>query len=100
MAGIADKAVTDAGLRHEDIDWLVPHQANMRIIQAVAKTMDIGMEKVVTNIETTGNTTAASIPLALHEAVSDGRIKDGDNVLFASFGAGLTWGASVVRWGR
>jgi 3-oxoacyl-[acyl-carrier-protein] synthase-3 len=72
----------------------------MRIIQAVAKTMDIGMEKVVTNIETTGNTTAASIPLALHEAVSDGRIKDGDNVLFASFGAGLTWGASVVRWGR
>lgn len=100
MAGIADKAVTDAGLRHEDIDWLVPHQANMRIIQAVAKTMDLGMEKVVTNIENTGNTTAASIPLALHEAVSDGRIKDGDNVLFASFGAGLTWGATVVRWGR
>ena len=100
MAGIAAKAVADAGLRSADIDWFVPHQANMRIIQAVAKTMDMPMERVVSNIETTGNTTAASIPLALHEAVADGRIEDGDNVLFGSFGAGLTWGAAVVRWGR
>ena len=100
MAGIAAKAVADAGLKPSDIDWFVPHQANMRIIQAVAKTMDVPMERVVTNIETTGNTTAAAIPLALHEAVADGRVKDGDNVLFGSFGAGLTWGAAVVRWGR
>lgn len=100
MAGIAVKAVADAGLAPSDIDWFVPHQANMRIIQAVAKTMDVPMERVVSNIENTGNTTAASIPLALHEAVSDGRIRPGDNVLFGSFGAGLTWGAAVVRWGR
>ena len=100
MAGVAAKAVADAGLKPSDIDWFVPHQANLRIIQAVAKTMDVPMDRVVTNIETTGNTTAASIPLALHEAVADGRIKDGDNVLFGSFGAGLTWGAAVVRWGR
>ena len=100
MAGIAAKAVADAGLRPSDVDWFVPHQANMRIIQAVAKTMELPPERVVVNIERTGNTTAASIPLALHEAVADGRIKDGDNVLFGSFGAGLTWGAAVVRWGR
>lgn len=100
MSGIAAKAVADAGLKPADIDWFVPHQANIRIIQAVAKTMDVPMERVVSNIETTGNTTAASIPLALHDAVRDGRIKDGDNVLFGSFGAGLTWGAAVVRWGR
>ena len=100
MAGVAAKAVADAGLRPADIDWFVPHQANMRIIQAVAKTMEVPMDRVVTNIETTGNTTAASIPLALHDAVSDGRIQPGDNVLFGSFGAGLTWAAAVIRWGR
>ncbi|MBQ9726933.1 MAG: ketoacyl-ACP synthase III [Kiritimatiellae bacterium] len=100
MAGIAAKAVADAGLEPSDIDWFVPHQANMRIIQAVAKTMDMPADRVVVNIENTGNTTAASIPLALHDAVADGRIKPGDNVLFGSFGAGLTWGAAVVRWGR
>ena len=100
MAGVAAKAVADAGLRPADIDWFVPHQANMRIIQAVAKTMEVPMDRVVTNIENTGNTTAASIPLALHDAVSDGRIQPGDNVLFGSFGAGLTWAAAVIRWGR
>lgn len=100
MAGIAAKAVADAGLTPADIDWIVPHQANMRIIQAVAKSMDVPMERVVTNIETTGNTTAASIPAALDEAVRDGRIRPGQNVLFVAFGAGLTWAASVVRWGR
>ena len=61
---------------------------------------EVPMDRVVTNIENTGNTTAASIPLALHDAVSDGRIKPGDNVLFGSFGAGLTWAAAVIRWGR
>ena len=100
MAGVAAQAVADAGLRPDDIDWFVPHQANMRIIQAVAKTMEVPMDRVVTNIENTGNTTAASIPLALHDAVSDGRIQPGDNVLFGSFGAGLTWAAAVIRWGR
>lgn len=100
MAGVALRAVEEAGLKPADVDWIVPHQANIRIIQAVAKTMDAPMEKVVATIERTGNTTAASIPLALDEAVRDGRIKPGDNVLFVAFGAGLTWAASVVRWGR
>jgi len=100
MASVALKAVADAGLSPADIDWIVPHQANIRIIQAVAKALDAPMEKVVTNIETTGNTTAASIPVALDAAVRDGRVKPGQNVLFAAFGAGLTWAASVVRFGR
>lgn len=100
MASIAEKAVAAAGLRPGDIDWIVPHQANIRIISAVAKTMSAPPEKVVANIETTGNTTAGSIPIALDEAVRDGRVKPGDNVLFVAFGAGLTWAASVVRWGR
>ncbi len=99
MAGIAARAVKEAGLSTSDIDWIVPHQANMRIIQAVAKSMDAPMEKVVANIERTGNTTAASIPVALDEAVRDGRIRPGHNVLFVAFGAGLTWAAGVVRWG-
>ena len=100
MASIAEKAVAAAGLRPGDIDWIVPHQANIRIISAVAKTMSAPPEKVVANIDTTGNTTAGSIPIALDEAVRDGRVKPGDNVLFVAFGAGLTWAASVVRWGR
>lgn len=99
MANIAGKAIAEAGLKPSDIDWIVPHQANIRIIQAVAKSLDTPMEKVVSTIESTGNTTAASIPVALDLAVADGRIKAGDNVLFVAFGAGLTWGASVVRWG-
>ena len=100
MAAIAEKAIADAGLAPGDIDWIVPHQANIRIVQAVAKSMSAPMEKVVSTIEHTGNTTAASIPVALAGAVADGRIKPGQNVLFVAFGAGLTWGASVVRWGR
>ena len=99
MAAVALKAVEDAGLTPADIDWIVPHQANIRIIQAVAKSLDAPMEKVVSTIETTGNTTAASIPVALDAAVRDGRIKPGQNVLFAAFGAGLTWAAAVVRFG-
>ena len=100
MAAIAEKAVADAGLAPGDIDWIIPHQANIRIIQAVAKSMNAPMEKVVSTIETTGNTTAASIPVALDAAVRDGRVKPGQNLLFVAFGAGLTWGATVVRWGR
>lgn len=99
MAAIAEKAIADAGLTPADIDWIVPHQANQRIIQAVAKSLDAPMEKVVSTIEHTGNTTAASIPVALDEAVRDGRIKPGQTVLVVAFGAGLTWGASVIRWG-
>lgn len=81
-----------------DVALLVPHQANMRINEYVGKTMGFPPEKVVHNIQRYGNTTAASIPIALHEAAQEGRIKEGDLVLLAAFGAGLTWGATLVRW--
>lgn len=97
MVQIAEQAIEKAGLTTADIDWIVPHQANMRIIQTAAKNLGIPPEKTVNTIEDTGNTTAGSIPIALHQGVSDGRIKKGDIVLFAAFGAGLTWGATVVR---
>lgn len=97
MVSIAERAIKEAGLTPEDIDWIVPHQANMRIIATAAKNLGITFEKTVNTIEDTGNTTAASIPIALHSGVADGRIKPGDTVLFAAFGAGLTWGAAVVR---
>jgi 3-oxoacyl-[acyl-carrier-protein] synthase-3 len=98
MSDVATKAVKAAGLELSDINWLVPHQANTRIIDAVGRQLGIDSSKVVVNIHKVGNTTAASIPLALKEAVTDGRIKKGDNILIVAFGAGLTWGSSVFRW--
>jgi 3-oxoacyl-[acyl-carrier-protein] synthase-3 len=91
-------ALERAGLSLADIDLFVPHQANARIIGAAAKRMGLPDEKVMLNIERVANTTAASIPLALHEAVNEGRVKEGSIVLLASFGSGLTWGAAVIRW--
>ena len=81
-----------------EVDWLIPHQANIRIIQAIGKRLSLPMEKVIVNIDRYGNTSAASIPIALDEAVRDGRIKDGDMIAMVAFGGGLTWAASVVRW--
>ena len=78
----------------------MPHQANLRIIEAAAKRLKIPQERTVTNIERYGNTSSASIPLALFEAVEDGRVKDGDLVLCAGVGAGLTWGSVLIRWGQ
>ena len=92
------RALTDSGLALEEIDLFIPHQANMRILQLAAERAGFPEEKVVFNIQKTGNTVAASIPLALHQAVLDGRVKDGDHILFASFGAGLTWASSVLKW--
>ena len=86
-------------LKPEDIDLVVPHQANIRIIETLAKRLNAPMEKVMVNIEKYGNTSAATVPVALCEALGQGRIKPGDNVLAAAFGAGLTWGAFLVRWG-
>ena len=94
----AQKALDRAGLSLEDVDLFVPHQANARIIGAAAKRLGLPEDKVMLNIERVANTTAASIPLALHEAVSEGRIREGNTVLLASFGSGLTWGAAVIRW--
>jgi 3-oxoacyl-[acyl-carrier-protein] synthase III len=88
-----------AGVALEDVDLLIPHQANVRIIDATARRLGIDESKVYVNIHSYGNTSAATIPVALSEAVEEGRIKPGDNIVFAAFGAGLSWGSAVYRWG-
>ena len=98
MSDIVTDVIEHNKIKPQDIDWLVPHQANIRIIEATAKKLDMGMDRVVVTIERHGNTSAASIPLALCEAVSDGRIKKGDLILMEALGAGLTWGAALVRF--
>jgi 3-oxoacyl-[acyl-carrier-protein] synthase-3 len=86
------------GLKPADVDWFIPHQANQRIIDAVGARLGIDAARCYVNIDRYGNTSAASIPIALDEAVREGKVKEGDVVLMAAFGAGLTWAASVVRW--
>ena len=88
----------DAGVTAADIDWFVPHQANRRIIDASADKLGIPRDKVVVTVDRHGNTSAASIPLALDAAVSDGRIKPGDLVMIEAMGGGFTWGAALIRW--
>ena len=97
---VIEKALFQANLTTEDIDWLLLHQANQRILDAVAERLNIPKEKVISNLANYGNTSAASIPLALDGAVRQGKVKAGDVVAAAAFGAGLTWGASIFRWGR
>ena len=92
-----EKLVSDAGMKNEDIDYLIPHQANLRIIQAVQERLGYSDEKVVTNIERFGNTSAASIPLALVESVEQGKVKLGSTAILTGFGAGMTWGGAIVR---
>jgi 3-oxoacyl-[acyl-carrier-protein] synthase-3 len=92
------KVLEQAGLSVEDVDLLVPHQANLRMIDAVAKRLELPMERAVVNIDRYGNTSAATIPIALCEAVEDGRLHDGDTVLMTACGGGLTWGSVVVHW--
>ena len=98
MADAAEEALADAGVTAEDIDLLIPHQANVRIIDAVVKRMRFPEEKVFVNIHKYGNTSAASIPIAIAEAAEQGRLKKGDRVLLCAFGAGFTWGAAVLEW--
>ncbi|HYY54364.1 MAG TPA: beta-ketoacyl-ACP synthase III [Candidatus Dormibacteraeota bacterium] len=98
MSEAAVQAIQDAGLRQEDIDLFVPHQANKRIIDAIAKRLRLPEEKVFINIQNYGNTSAASIPIALCEAVDAGKVKRGDKLLFVAFGGGFTWGACVTEW--
>ena len=92
-----EKLINDAGLKAEDIDYLIPHQANMRIIKAVQERLGYSDEKVITNIEYYGNTSAASIPLALVESVEKGKVKLGTTAILTGFGAGMTWGGAIVR---
>ncbi len=100
MGETSDKLVNKAGLSYQDIDFFVPHQANIRIITVAAKRMKIPMEKVLVNLDHCGNTSAASIPVALGEAYEQKRFRKGDNILMVAFGAGLTFGGVVLRWGR
>jgi len=92
------KVLEMAGMQKEDIDWVVPHQANIRIIETTANLLGMGMDKMIVNIDKYGNTSAATVPIAFHEAIQDGRIKRGDLVLFDAFGAGLTAGATLLRY--
>ncbi|MBI4644331.1 MAG: ketoacyl-ACP synthase III [Deltaproteobacteria bacterium] len=87
-------------LNREDLDFLILHQANWRILDAGARFAKVPMEKVFVNVDRYGNTSAASVPIALHEAVQEGKIKEGDKVLLVSFGAGATWGAALIEWGK
>ena len=98
LAATADAALTQAGLSHEDLDWIVPHQANVRIIEATARKLHTPMEKVVVTVQDHGNTSAASIPLALSAAVADGRLRPGQVVVTEAIGGGLAWGAVALRW--
>lgn len=97
MDKVGLEALDKAGLKNTDVDWMIPHQANLRIMQSSAKKLDIPNEKIIVTVDQHGNTSAASIPLAIDVGVRDGRIKPGQNILLAAIGGGLTWGAVVAR---
>jgi 3-oxoacyl-[acyl-carrier-protein] synthase-3 len=98
LGRIVDETLEKNGLKKTDIDWLVPHQANMRIISATARKLDMSMDRVVVTVDRHGNTSAASIPLAFDEAVRDGRIQRGETVLMEAFGGGFTWGSVLLKY--
>src|SRR2546428_459054 len=98
MSEISKEVLDEAGLRAEDVDLFIPHQANQRITDAVANKLNVDSERVYSNIAMHGNTSSASIPIALDECVEAARIREGDLVLLASFGGGVTWGGVLIRW--
>ena len=98
LGRIADETLEANQMQKSDLDWLVPHQANIRIIQATAKKLKMSMEKVVVTVHKHGNTSSASIPLALDEAIRDGRIQRGQTILLEGFGGGFTWGSALIRY--
>jgi 3-oxoacyl-[acyl-carrier-protein] synthase III len=98
LGEVAEEALAANHMQKSDIDWLIPHQANIRIIHATARKLGMSMEKVVTTVDRHANTSAASVPLALDEAVRDGRIRPGQHVLLEGVGGGFTWGAVLIKW--
>jgi 3-oxoacyl-[acyl-carrier-protein] synthase III len=98
LSDVAEEVLADNKMKGTDVDWLVPHQANIRIIEATAKKLGLSMDNVVLTVAKHGNTSAASIPLALDTAVRDGRIKPGQHLLMEGVGGGFTWGAALIRW--
>ena len=98
LAELGERALAETGLTIDDIKVFVPHQANARIIEAACERMKMPLERTIINIDETGNTIAATIPIALHEAVVQGRLERGDYVMLGAYGAGLTWGVSILKW--
>jgi len=98
MAQATREVSSTAGLQLQDVRWIIPHQANLRIIEAASRGLKIPLEKFIVNIDRYGNTSTASIPIAICEAVADGRLKAGDKIVLTGFGAGLTWGALAAQW--
>jgi 3-oxoacyl-[acyl-carrier-protein] synthase-3 len=98
LAEVAEECCTLAGIAPEEVDWLIPHQANIRIIEATAKKMGLPMDKVIVTVDRHGNTSAASVPLALDAAVRDGRIQPGQKVMLEGVGGGFTWGAVLLEF--
>ena len=98
LGEVAHETLAAAGLAKSEVDWLIPHQANIRIIQATAKKLGLSMERVITTVDRHANTSAASVPLALDEAARDGRLRRGQHVLLEGVGGGFTWGAVLLRW--
>ena len=98
LSEVVEEVLEENKLQGSDIDWLVPHQANIRIMEATAKKLGLSMDNVIVTVATHGNTSAASIPLALDTAVRDGRIKTGQNILLEAVGGGFTWGAVLIKW--
>lgn len=97
LSEAAETAIANAGVNKEDVDWLIPHQANIRIVDSVGERLEIAKEKVVVTLDHHGNTSAASIPLALSENIQSGRLKKGDLIVLTAMGAGFTWGGAVIR---
>lgn len=100
IPGTVGRALRDSDLTIRDVDWLIPHQANQRIIVTIAEKLDIPSDKVFSHVDFTGNTSAASIPLAMDDLYTASRLRPGDHLAIVGFGAGLTWGAAVIRWNK
>ncbi|MGB0514306.1 MAG: beta-ketoacyl-ACP synthase III [Wenzhouxiangellaceae bacterium] len=98
LGRIADETLARNNMDKHELDWLIPHQANLRIIKATARKLDMPMDRVIVTIDRHGNTSSASVPLALDEAIRSGRVKRGDHMLLEAFGGGFTWGAALVRY--
>lgn len=98
LDSVVDETLAASGYDKHDLDWLIPHQANLRIIEATAKRMELPMEQVVVTVDRHGNTSSASVPLALDEAVRSGRVQRGQLLLLEAFGGGFTWGSALLRY--
>ena len=98
LGRIVDETLAANNMEKSDVDWLIPHQANIRIIQATARKLRMSMDRVVVTVGEHGNTSAASVPLALDVAVRDGRIKRGETLLLEAFGGGFTWGSALIKY--